>query len=126
MKFQKGISGNPSGRPIGAKNKSTAKLLELVTTIVENNAKRLQQDIEYLEPKDRVRIITSLLNYLLPKQQSITPLYDDGAPEPDRRFTVIRSQDELQELNQAKAELDRARVEFEHDKQKWLTEHGYI
>lgn len=126
MRFQKGISGNPGGRPIGSKNKSTVKLAGLITSIIENNAERLQRDIEYLEPKDRVRIITSLLNYVLPKKQSITPLVDDEAHEADSQFTVVNSRDELQELNQAQIELDQARAEFECDKQKWLIEHGYI
>ena len=69
--FKKGKSGNPSGRPIGAKGRVQSNLIECVNTIVENNIDKLQSDLNKLSPNDRVKAVISLLNYSLPKKQSI-------------------------------------------------------
>jgi len=40
-KWQKGQSGNPTGRPEGSKNKSTQIIRESIQLIVENNIDRI-------------------------------------------------------------------------------------
>lgn len=114
MRFQKGKSGNPSGRPTGTKNKATAQLLEMVTIIVKNNAERLQQDIDLLEPKDRVRVIASLLNYVLPKQQATPPAVEEEPME--IKFITTTTREEVERLEKARADLERAREELENAK----------
>ena len=71
MKYQKGQSGNPQGRPKGSKNKVKDKVLNLLTSIVEDNIERLQEDLDSLEPQDRVKALTNLIGYILPKQQAV-------------------------------------------------------
>ena len=71
MKFQKGASGNPQGRPKGAKNKVKSRLLNAITSIVEDNIERLQDDLDSLEPQDRVKALTNLIGYIIPKQQAV-------------------------------------------------------
>ncbi len=71
MKFQKGASGNPQGRPKGAKNKIKSRLLDAITSIVEENIERLQNDLDSLEPQERVKAVTNLIGYIIPKQQAV-------------------------------------------------------
>lgn len=69
--FKKGKSGNPHGRPKGAKGKAKAELAERIKLIVEDSIDKLQQDLTKLEPNERIRAVTSLLQYVLPKKQTM-------------------------------------------------------
>lgn len=72
MRFKKGQSGNPSGRPIGAKNKKNTMLADRLRDIVENNIDTIQNDIDSLPPDERIKAISALLPYVLPKQQAVS------------------------------------------------------
>lgn len=72
MRFEKGQSGNPSGRPIGAKNKKNTLLADRLRDIVENNIEAIQNDIDLLPPGERIKAISALLPYVLPKQQAVS------------------------------------------------------
>ena len=71
MKFKQGTSGNPQSRPRGSKNKATRRLVDIVNKIVEDNLERLQDDLDLLEPHERIRAIISLISYSIPKKQAI-------------------------------------------------------
>ena len=67
-KFEKGNAG----RPKGAKNKVNTQMRDLIQQLFDANFDTVQEDLEALEPKDRLKFMTDLLPYLLPKLQSTT------------------------------------------------------
>ena len=67
-KFEK---GNP-GKPKGAKNKSTLQIRDRIQTLFDDNFETIQDDLESLEPRDRLKFLTDLMPYLMPKLQSTT------------------------------------------------------
>ena len=76
MAFEKGISGNPNGRPAGSKNKATGQLRNVITDFLENRFEGIVNDFESLEPKDRIKVFTDLLQYGLPKLQAVNVTND--------------------------------------------------
>ena len=77
MPFKKGQSGNPKGRPRGAKNRATNELREWVERFINDNLDTIANDIAELEPNERVKFFLALLNYTLPKQQSVKAEIND-------------------------------------------------
>lgn len=65
-KFEK---GNP-GRPKGSKNKINSQMRDYIQQIFDDNYESIQEDLESLEPKDRLKFLSDLLPYLLPRLQS--------------------------------------------------------
>ena len=63
--------GNP-GKPKGAKNKVNTQMRDLIQNLFDANFETIQSDLESLEPKDRLKFLSDLLPYLLPKLQSTT------------------------------------------------------
>ena len=72
MPYQKGQSGNLSGRPVGTNNKSTNRLRDWITEFLEENKDRIKEDWLLLEPKDRIVLFEKLLKYSLPTLQATT------------------------------------------------------
>lgn len=67
MPFEKGNSGNPTGRPQGAKNRVNDEIRTRINNFLDENFEAVQNDIMQLEPRDRVRFYIELLQYGVPK-----------------------------------------------------------
>jgi hypothetical protein len=62
-------NGN-AGRPKGAVNKSTSLMKDRIQSLFDDNFEKIQEDLESLEAKDRLKFMTDLMPYLMPKLQS--------------------------------------------------------
>jgi len=71
MGFEKGVSGNPQGRPPGAKNKTNEQLREMIAGFLESNFSTVVNDFESLSPKERAKVYCDLLQYGLPRLQAV-------------------------------------------------------
>jgi hypothetical protein len=88
-KFEK---GNP-GKPKGAKNKVNTEIRGLIQKLFDDNYHTIQDDLEALEAKDRLKFLSDLLPYLLPKLQSTThstTIDLDGMSEDDLDILINR------------------------------------
>lgn len=76
MKFQEGQSGNPAGRPKGAKNKASDEVKAMVERMITGNAGALEKTFKALKGKAKIKALTDLLPYVIPKQQSVSASID--------------------------------------------------
>lgn len=88
----KGKTNNPNGRPKGVPNKRNAELREQISTLIDNNWKNLQSDLDKLEPRDRLNFLEKLMGYTLPKLQNVQ-LDANTPPEPDKTVIVFKIPD---------------------------------
>lgn len=71
MPFEKGYSGNLLGRPKGSQNRVTKELRQAISAFLEDNFEKLVNDFQVLSPKDKIKFYSDLLQYSLPKLQSV-------------------------------------------------------
>ncbi|MCF6185706.1 MAG: hypothetical protein L3J56_13995 [Bacteroidales bacterium] len=62
---------NRNGRPKGSKNKIPYDLREKIVYFLNENFELIQKEFDKLEPKDKVRFFIDLIQYSIPKYQSI-------------------------------------------------------
>ena len=55
------------GRTLGTPNKTTKELRGAINQFISTNIDSIQTDFDKLEPKDRLKFIDRMLNYILPK-----------------------------------------------------------
>lgn len=73
MGQKKGQTGNPNGRPKGSPNRVTGTVKEWIASIIDGNRQQFEDDLKKLEPGERIRTISNLLQYVTPKMQSASP-----------------------------------------------------
>lgn len=72
MGLHKGHTNNPNGRPAGKPNKATTATKDWIVALIEENKDLIRDDLKNMDSTSRVRAVFSLLNFITPKQQSIS------------------------------------------------------
>ena len=67
--FTKGESGNKSGRPIGAKGKTSEVIRDSIRRFLARNLSSLQRDYDKLDAKDRLLLFERLLKFVVPSPE---------------------------------------------------------
>jgi len=70
MPFEKGNTYS-LGRPKGSKNKSTEIVKKSVASLLENNLENLQNDLDQMQPRDRVNALLQFLKFHIPTQKAV-------------------------------------------------------
>lgn len=67
--FRPGQSGNPSGRPRGAKGKTSEVIRDNIRKFLAKNLSKMQKDFDKLDPKERIMLLERLMRHVLPAPQ---------------------------------------------------------
>jgi hypothetical protein len=70
-KFKKGESGNPKGRAKGSENKTTTEMKQILNKALFGDAQSIIDDLEELNPKDRLMIKAKFAPFILPSMKAV-------------------------------------------------------
>jgi hypothetical protein len=77
------------GRQSGTPNKVTTDLRTWINDLLNDNRRQITKDIKSLEPQQRVMFFEKLLNYAVPKMQSVEAKIDLNNLTDEQLNTVI-------------------------------------
>jgi hypothetical protein len=75
MSRTKGIQ-KTGGRAKGTPNKMTTEVKAWLAGLIDKNRRQIERDLEQLEPKDRILMLEKLMQYVIPKMQSVDARVD--------------------------------------------------
>lgn len=76
------------GRQKGTPNKTTAEIREKYQSLIEEVLPKLKDDLDALEPKDRIKIIIELSKFVIPTLKA-TELNPDNPKDNVNGITVV-------------------------------------
>jgi hypothetical protein len=65
------LSEGNTGRKKGTTNKTTTEIRDCFQMLLEDNLEQLQLDLMKLEPKERVKLLLDMAQFVVPKLRSI-------------------------------------------------------
>jgi hypothetical protein len=91
----KGHTNNPAGRPKGVQNKVTKELRERISDFLSGNWEQIKKDFQKLEPEKKLMIYEKLLQFTLPRLQSIQTPDIKVIETPRIKFVNFNEESEL-------------------------------
>ena len=76
------------GRPKGASNKSTEIVKKNVAILLENNIQLVQQDLDEMQPRDRVNALLQFMKFVVPTQKAVE--VDNRISDEDKNQAYIQ------------------------------------
>lgn len=64
--------GRLGGRAKGTPNKSTSDLKNWLSGVLNDNRNQFEKDLKCLLPEERIKVLSGLFNYVIPKQQTLS------------------------------------------------------
>ncbi len=68
--------GRMGGRAKGTPNKVNSSVKEWLAGLIDRNRSKVENDIDALEPRERLQILEKLMQYVIPKQQAVSASVD--------------------------------------------------
>lgn len=93
--FEKGTSGNPTGRPTGAKDKTQVETKAIFQQIVEGNIENFQSWIDEVAKRNPERafdMVVKLMEFTLPKLKAVELKTDIDNERPPIQI-IVRDQE---------------------------------
>lgn len=87
--MEKGKTNNPNGRPKGTPNKITQDMRQWLSTVIDKNRRQIERDLKALEPKERLKMLEKLMQYVIPKQQAVKAEVDFATLTDDQLNTIV-------------------------------------
>lgn len=76
MRTKNDGKGRMGGRAKGTPNKTTATIRDWVQNLIDGNRQQIEADLKQLQPKERVTTLVKLLDYVIPRMQSVSAKID--------------------------------------------------
>lgn len=79
------------GRKKGTPNKATNDMRKWLKSFLDQNQEQIEKDFKALEPKERIQAFERLLQYTLPKMQTMDANIELDALSEDNLNTIIEN-----------------------------------
>jgi hypothetical protein len=94
MAFEKGVSGNPAGKPKGATNKTTNKIREAFQKLIEDNLENMTvwlSDVAEEDPKAALDLLNKMAEYTTPKLARVENSHEAADELTQIKVEIVRS-----------------------------------
>jgi len=94
MPFEKGVSGNPAGKPKGAANKATNKIREAFQNLIEANLENMTiwlTQVAADDPKGGLDLLNKMAEYTTPKLARVENSHEAADELTQIKVEIVRS-----------------------------------